>query len=234
MAKLKTKSEVRDFAKKTARTIPVVNDKTRQELEALSWEDRRKVARQLAIEIDNLATTQEVVHELHRDHFRREFEDVVLDIWGSKIQEHQRKVKRYLNALQGTRLDDASKQVIELVRSMNIRGMKLPSEAYYLSFGIGRNGLWIDGSFTVSFDRAYDSDKKIVNPDNPQQAVGYYEPKVTLSWGSTTRSVADAVAAIKLYNDLINAAAEVESFLGQLRIIWTYGIEETKTEEVAQ
>lgn len=121
----------------------------------------------------------------------------------------------------------AADKLVEFVKSFHIRGMEDQESGgrSYMHMRIDR-GWALGASVTFKFEPAYG--RKRINPDNTQQAVIPMEFSVELGWSSTGRSVADSVAAIALYRELTEMAAEAESVFGRERIgeYWGPKVEE--------
>lgn len=136
-----------------------------------------------------------------------------------------RERKDFMKAiLYGRSIDDAAKIVNKIVTAANIRGMRHMSEfnggSGYIEFERGNR---IGCSMSIRFDHDYDS--RVVNPDNPQQAVAFFTPNVEVTWSSTGRDVAAATASLNLYREVIELAAEIETVLKEesIKRYWSLG-----------
>jgi len=140
-----------------------------------------------------------------------------------------RKRKAYAKALTaGITLEEAQATVARIIEETNIRGCK-PS----YSVGLDREyerGWGIGCRLNVAFDRVYDD--RVVNPDEPLEAVEIYRIRIDVSWSSTTRDVAAARAAIKLYTEVTDLAAELQAVLTE-RPIRSFADWKKKDENVA-
>lgn len=211
------KTQTVDLAKKLARENATVQAQTIEQINDMTWQDRQRIAADLA----RVASVD--VNLKHGDVFVSAFVDAVQSIWGGKVRELDHKRQAWRRAITGISASKAEAQVKALIESMHIRGAREFSGGIEVerSFSIG-------GHLYVRFDRDYDT--KVVNPDNPEQRAGVYNIRVELNWGSTGRTIAEATAAVKVYQELIDAAAEVEVVMNREHIIWTYGVDDGKAE----
>ena len=114
-------------------------------------------------------------------------------------QTTDRKRKAYAKALTaGITLEEAQATVARIIEETNVRGCK-PS----YSVGLDREyerGWGIGCRLNVAFDHVWDE-------------VDIFKIRIDVSWSSTTRDVASARAAIKLYTEVTDLAAELQSVL---------------------
>lgn len=215
------KTQTIDLAKKLARENTTVQAQTIEQINEMSWQDRTNTAADLARISRAMASTD--VNLKYGEVFVSAFVDATQSIWGGKVRDLDKKRQSWRSAITGISASQAEAQVKALIESLHIRGARDYGGGVEVerSFAIG-------GNLYVRFDRDYDT--KVVNPDNANQRAGVYRVRVELNWSSTGRTIAEATAAVKLYQELIDAAAEVEVVMNREHIIWTYGVDDGKAE----
>lgn len=121
--------------------------------------------------------------------------------------------KKFMQALtRGRTVDAMWKQVEEVVKAANIRGMQphndFATSSVYLEF---RRTSSTHCSLSIGLNFNYDD--VVRNPDNDRQSVGFFSPRVEVGWSSTSRNAAAATACIALYTEVVNLAAEIETLM---------------------
>jgi hypothetical protein len=197
-----------------------VADLTLEQINDMTWDARQVRARELG----NVALANALeggLNTTYQNEFVGAYADAVMGAWGGKVKRHEELRRRFQRACSGLTLEQAVAKAKALMESFHVRGAQI-SDGYNLSLRVER--AWaVDASLYVQFTQ---SDDMVENPDDPKQRAGSYSVHAELSWGSTTRDVANAVAVIKLYQELTEVAAEIEAVMGHERIIYTWGIPE--------
>lgn len=229
MAKM-NKSEAVEAAKNMARRHPRVTVLSLDDLGQMNWKRRLQVADECLTES---AVEQIDTHARYMPDCREAFKDAALSLWGRKEKEIESKRQAWKRASTGgIDIKAAQTKLVDLLRSMNIRGMRF-SEGYFSAFEVSRADA--QATLYVRFDREYLSDSgTITNPDNEQQRAGVYTLKVDISWGGTSRTLSDCEVSLKLYRELVDAGHEIVSTFERQPVRWTYGIEEPKAEPVVE
>jgi hypothetical protein len=125
-------------------------------------------------------------------------------------RELESKRRTYTRALNnGLSYEEAVQTAKRIIVETAIRGCQ-PEYGDGLSCEYKR-GWGINATLYVRFNRVWE--KRVTNPDNNRQSIEFWEARVEVSWSSTGRDVADAVAAIKLYTEVTELAAELQSVL---------------------
>jgi hypothetical protein len=208
------------MAEDLGRNDPVAVNATLEQINAMSWDARQVLARELG-DVALSVAERNGLNTTYQSDFIYSYAHAVMSVWGGKVKRHEELCRRFRNACSGLTLEQATAKVKTLIDSFHVRGAKV-SEGYNLSLRVER--AWaVDASLYVQFTR---SDDTVENPDDPTQRAGSYSVRTELSWGFTTRDVANAVAAIKLYQELTEIAAEIEAVMGREHVIYTYGIPE--------
>lgn len=221
MAKM-NKAEAMEAAKGMARRHERVKSVTLEELSTLDYIGRQKLAefcREMSA-VESIDT-----HARYMPDARIAFTDEAKNIWARLEREQRNKRNAWASALRGITIREAQVKLVDLLKSMNIRGMQF-SEGYFSSFAVRRARA--EATLYVRFDRDFISDDAVVNPDNKEQRAGTYKLIVDISWGGTSRTLADAEVSLKLYRELLDAAQEIVATFENERVIWTYGVEEEK------
>lgn len=138
--------------------------------------------------------------------------DAILDSWGRKVRRAQDKQDDFDRACRGEDIETATNQVKELLKSFNLRGTKDGHSEMML---VVERSFTLEGRVTVRFD----STDTVIDPSDDQHAVTLFKVTTEISWPSTRRTVAESVAAIKLYTELTEVAAEVESVMSRVHVI---------------
>ena len=126
--------------------------------------------------------------------------------------------KQYERMKYGITHEEAVAKIKDLLNGCGIRGMKQ-------TFGDGLYREWerastVQAQLYVYLDQ--DWDHKMVNPDDNTEAVYHYKPRIDVSWSATSRSVPFALACVKLYEEVVAFAAELEAFLNSNTIYHIY------------
>ena len=215
MTKIQTKKAAEELGRRHAETINKAFPLTWQEVDAMEWRSRNTAARAQIGEAPAEA-------EKFADAYVQAAVDALVKLWHQVSKAHDTAVKNFERACQGLTHEQAVSKVKALLEDMRIRGASI-SEGFGLSMNVRR--AWaVEASLYVKFDRDYEPDA--VNPDDETQRAGCYKLVVELSWSSTTRSVSGALASVKLYQELTEAAAEIEAVMSHERVVWTFGLEE--------
>lgn len=209
------KTETEAAAKKHAGQDTQVKDVTLADLRAMPYEERQQKARTLAgVAYAAALTADQGVRE---DWYVPAYAAAAADRWHRMEREWDGRVKRFERARSGITLDAATEQVRALLTSMNVRGGTVSNDG--MSLHVTR--AWgADGSVYFTWRR---SGETLENPEVPGHTVHAYELDVNVSWGSTSRGVADAVTAVNVYRDLIDAGAEVVAVAGRLSVVYEHG-----------
>lgn len=218
MAKL-NKSEAVAAAKNLARSNATANAMTITDINALDWDARRQLARKLT---DTGTANRIDTHAQYQPAVREAYEDAILSIWGAKIKDQQNARCEFAQACKGLTADEARAKIAQLVDSFKIRGRR-----NYTTSGVTLDveRAWgVAGALYITLER--DHDNAIVNPDDENQRAYRYRVETKLSWSSTGRTIAEALASTKLYTELIEVAAEVEAVMNHERIVYVYGLPE--------
>jgi len=115
--------------------------------------------------------------------------------------------------VQGTTLEEALAKARAVLDESGLRGLR-PAHDSAVGGYVDRE--WERGwgiGCRVSVRLELDFGARLVNPDEPREAVLFYRPKVEVGWSSTGRDVATARAAVRLYADVTDLAAEVQAVL---------------------
>ena len=215
MKKIQTKKAAEELGRRHAETINKAFPLTWQEVDAMEWRSRNIAARAQIGEAPAEA-------EKFADAYVQAAVDAQMKLWYQVSKAHDTAVKNFERACQGLTHEQAVSKVKALLEDMRIRGARI-SEGFGLSMNVTR--AWaVEASLHVKFD--LDRDNRVINPDNDRQCAGCYTFVVELSWSSTTRRLSDAVASVKLYQELTEAAAEIEAVMSHERVVWTFGLEE--------
>lgn len=219
MARL-NKTETMEAARKLAqRNADVTAITTEAQVEALGdWQARTLAASTIAATVP----VPENVPERYAADFRAEFAQAALRVWAEINKRAENARRDFKRAADGLTITEATEQIVTLLRAMNIRGGTVES-SYGITLRVERS--WAIGAdLMVRFDESF-SAKGIENPDNPLQRVSPVSGKVELNWSGTSRSVSESLAAIKVYTELTEAAAEVEAVIARMRIVYKWGFE---------
>lgn len=220
MAKM-TKTALKELAVKLARTQPTM---TVEQLDAMQYDGRRAEAARLAVAAVGTAKAAGLRDDFENDvrAFGEAFVDHLLDAWGRQIKERDGRRAAWKRAGTGLTAEQASAKIVALLESMRIRGAKVEGSC---GVRVEVERAWaVGGTLYVGMDRNYAA--RIVNPDNDRQAAGEYKLKTELSWSGTSRSLADSIASVAVYTELIQAAAEVEAVMSHERVVWTFGLDD--------
>ena len=216
MSKIQTKKAAEALGRQHAETINKAFPRTWQEVDAMSGHIESRSAA-----LDQLGAVPVEV-EKFRDAYVDAFILHLSQLWCEVSKAHTRGVQIFQRACQCLTQEQAVAKVKALIESMHIRGARVSDGC---GMGVYVERAWgVSASLYVKFDRDYDY--KVINPDNDTQCAGRYNVVVELSWSSTTRRVSDAVASIKLYQELTEAAAEIEAVMSHESVVWTFGIPE--------
>lgn len=128
-----------------------------------------------------------------------------------EIRRHDYKELRRIGALRY----ETTMIVHGMLEKVAIRGGKIR-----MCQGGGIN-LDVERAWAVSANISIDFNRegRLINPDNDREQIVTCKPEVHVNWSCTQRSVASAVAAIVLYREVTELAAEIESFLTERPII---------------
>lgn len=232
MARL-NKTATMELAKKLAFQHPDVKAHgTFEAVEALGdYEARQRHARVIATSFVPPAE----VSPANTADFVEAFTSAAMDFWYRIVKTRENARNSWQRLLASKTRDQAIEQVVALVGDMRIRGASV--ERYSgVTVRVERSfGVSADLYVRVEREDGFGSltDAGIRNPDDPTQRGGYISVRVELNWSGTSRSISESVASVKLYTELIEAAAEIEAVMARERIRWTFGIPETVPEPVA-
>jgi hypothetical protein len=163
------------------------------------------------------------------DCFAPAYAEAVLNAWHATLKTRERARHAWNVASKSMTAAQATEKIKALVASCNVRGVKAP-------YGDGltvevERGWAVSATLYVRMERDYD--RVVTNPDNSDQKAFHYTLKTEVSWSGTSRSIAEATASVKLYQELIELAAEIEATIGRERIVSLRGVEETVAETVS-
>lgn len=218
----KGQMEVR--AQDLARKNEIVLAQTIEQIEAMTWEQRRTLARELAYKAASPMIGGGQWADRYEDAFIEAFISEASSVWHRKVQDLEDRRKAFKRACRGLTLEAASARVKALIESFNLRGRVEISDGFGVSVRVSR-GWGVEADLYVRFERERDGNK-VINPDDTTQCAGHYAVETKLSWSATSRTVSSALAATKLYTELIEVAAEVEVTMREEPIVWTYGVPE--------
>ena len=224
-----TNKAIVQFAQNETDSYYLENPRTPSDLAKIDYSEKQRQA--VSVAQIAVASHAELSAE-QRLKYTAAFAEKLISRWADVTREHDAAVRNWERATQGLTIEQATTKARELLESFRIRGARVSDSLGSLSL-TARRSFSVEADLYVRFESNYD--KKTVNPDNDQQFAGQYACIVQLNWATTTRTVSDAVAAIKLYQELTEAAAEVEGVMALERIVWTFGVETVaaETEPVA-
>jgi len=212
-----TKTQTEQMAKDAASRNEIVNARTVEDLEQLSWQDRRDLAVNYAK--DALANSLSTINPKWYGEFRETYADRVLSTWSNKLKERENARRRFRTYAGSMTAEQASEKIVALLESFNFRGARINGSCLEILRG-DRDG----GSLYWTLNCDYDA--KVVNPDDPAQQVYTYSLELKISTSGTQYSPARMALVHKVHAELLEAAAEVEATFAGQRIVTTYGIPE--------
>jgi hypothetical protein len=112
---------------------------------------------------------------------------------------------------------ERSTEIMAWLKEYKLRGLRI-SNYCGSSLHLTVERAWAVGcSATLKFERV----DVIVNPDDPSDRVEKYAMCGDVSWSSTSRTVAEATAAIALYREMVELVAEAEAtFRNPVGLYW--------------
>jgi hypothetical protein len=216
MAHKLTKAAVKQLAKQHALAMP---KPAYDAVAELTYEQLKLRAR---IEADLQVAQQGIANDVALAYVDA-YSDAAVSVYGGVVRERERLRNEWRRMLTGLTAEQAVEKACELLRSFNVRGGEVNNRYSGATLTVKR-GWGLEADVYVEFSRGYTDG--LTNPDNDLQRVGAYEVSVKLNWGTMgSRSVQHAVAAAALYTELATLAAEAECVLGELRVIWTWGMD---------
>jgi len=227
MAKL-NKTEAVAAAKSMAQKHESVNAVTIGELAKIDYMQRREYARMLMADsgVQNIDT-----HEKYKADVEVAFVDAAMSIWSGKERQLENARRSWKRATTGLTVTQANEKIVALVKSMGIRGLQ--DRGGYGYFEVSRADE--QATLYVRTERVGDYDNCVVNPDDDTQKAFTHVVTTELSWAGTSRSTARSAVAIKIYQELLDAANEIEATMARENISSTWGVPEAAAEvEVAQ
>lgn len=219
-----TKTQVEQLAKDLVAKNADVQGRTVAELEERDYAARR---------------TDAAAHDLHKEvnlhdvpvkwttAFHEAINDAIYNTWSRKLKKMENKRSAWKSAISGMTSDQATAKIKGIVDSFHLRGMR---EFTGHCVEVERT-FTVDARLYIRLDADYDS--RTYNPDDEKQSVTRYTLKTELSWGGTSRSLPESVACVKLYQELIEVAAEVESIMKRENIVYVHGVPEVVVETPA-
>jgi hypothetical protein len=219
MAKLNSK-QTREIGIKAAQAHPAVTGLTLEQIEAMDGYDARRTAAQVIFDAIPAESWPESKSPMD---FKLGFVDAAQTVWARVVKDRDAKRQAWKRALGGITVEQMRAKVDALYRAANLRGSQFEDGDYRSSLRV-RRGWGLEADISVRFEADYD--RKLVNFENVQQAVYPITATVEVSWSSSGRSLAQAMACITLYEEVVRLAAEVEVLVNDERVIRTYGIEE--------
>lgn len=211
------RSEVETAAKAIARKDMAVNGLTATELEAMSWDDKLKATRAIANGYLPAALTLGLPGK-HTLLYTETLENTLVEIWNAKVQRLKNARHHWTHMSSGLTVKEATAKVKVLVESFHLRGMRPLDGDHGVSVEVARS--WgVEANLYIRFDSNDSERERLVNPDNKDEWVYTYRLRVETSWSSTTRTLAESVASIKLYQELVEVAAEVEAMINREKVV---------------
>jgi hypothetical protein len=228
MAKKLTKTDTIEAAKSLVQGHPGIEALTVPEIGALDYSQRVEVARNfLRALLPMLSPSMEAARLNRMADFDGAFIDAAMKVWGNKVSELERRRRAFKKASSGITAEQAVAKIKALVESFRIRGSER-SHAGYDGYTLEIERAWgVSGTLYIRLER---EDGRTVNPDDDHQYAGSYRVATSMSWSSSTRTLAESVAVVKLYQELIEVAAEVEAVMARERVSWTWGVPEPAVE----
>jgi hypothetical protein len=217
-----TKYSAKELGVKVARETTDITSKTAHQLEAIEYQERNRMLSQMAdVAVSVAATMQVKLDDKSTPIFRMSFIETGLALWAQKLKQLRVQRDSFRQASSGITSGEADSKVQDIVKSFNLRGANLQG-GYHGSVEV-RRGDDVQATLYIRWDR---EDDIVENPDNPNHRVWRYRMHTELSWAGTSRSIAVAVANVKLYQELIELAAELEAVMGRERVISIWGAPE--------
>ncbi len=226
MAKM-TRTEAIRMVKNLVRKNARVQAITPADLEAApaDYHERRAWARAILIEeriMDVIETQDKYLLAVTGEAI-----DEMFKVWHEKSSQLRREREQWQKALSGMSTREAQVKVLEMLKAMNIRGMQLPEDVsggYFGSFEAQRT--WgVSARLYVKID-SLDFDRRTENPDAPGQHVNHHKVTCEVSWSSSGRSLQEAACCLKLYQEVLDAANEIEVTMSRESIISKWGVPE--------
>lgn len=217
MAKM-TKTAVVELAKTAARSDSRVKEMTFEQLDAMSYDARK--ARASALAVDTESRRSQLEPNLSVAYIGA-YADEVMAAWGRVVREHEIARNAFNRLMTAKTAEQAGDMILSLVTSMNIRGAKVEGRYGGGVYVNVERGWTIGATLSIALERVDGTGR--TNPDNPKQRAGEYGIQTQLTWSSTGRSIPEALASMKLYSELIDAAAEVEAVMSRERVAWKFG-----------
>jgi hypothetical protein len=222
------KSEAVEAAKNMARNNQEANAYTVAQLEAMSWDERRKQAAILTL--TSMVTTRVDTHRTYRPAVHEAFENGILAIWSAKLKSLENGRRNFKRACSGLTTEQARQKIVDLVTSMNIRGARVHESGFDVNRVPG--GHWGGPGINWSLDLDYDA--AIVNPDDDRQRVYRYKLALKFSTSGSTYSPAQMGLLHKIHAELIDAANEILVVMADVNIISKFGFPELVVEPVVE
>lgn len=223
MAKKMTKQAVAALADKAAQTQRDVF--TLDQLDGMDYNAKRTEAQRLAqIGVDTAVATGAMVPGVGTgevEGFVAAFVDRLTSLWNGRVTERETARRNWRRALDGMTAKQATAELKALADGMHLRAKRIDTDGWGLHIEFER--AWtVSADVYLRWDHDYEG---VANPDDASQKAGRYSVRCEIGWSSTSRSVSDALAAVTLYRQAVEAAAELEAVASRMKVIWTYGIE---------
>jgi hypothetical protein len=217
MAKL-NKSQTDRFAKDCAERCADVQAISTSQLAAMDYSGKRALAMSLAqtaVEITDLSGSAYPGAFLHA------YAEAVEAVWQDKLRRLRIAREQWARVSGGMRGSDACRKLVELLEAMHIRGARISENSVEIE-----RGNRLGGRLYFRFERNWDVDSPVENPDDASQKAGHYAFTVQISTTGSTWSLADMAVLNKINAELTDIGNELVSTVNGWRVVWTYGIPE--------
>jgi hypothetical protein len=221
MAKQLTKTQTIELAQNLGRKNEAVQNMTVAEWDAMEYSDRLKWAVQVtadvfaALPVETLAT----IKDEYIGAFKSAHSDQISGMCYSKSKALAKARHDFKRWASSKTVQQVTTELAELAKGSGVRGLSLRNFLTDVSIEVDRAGL--EGSLYVRFDSNFD--ECIVNPDDANHRVISYALRLDISWSSSNRTPAQAAVAVKVYQDLVDLANEIEATYSRERIVTVHG-----------
>jgi hypothetical protein len=223
-----TKSDVEQLAKADARRDADKLNKTAFELEKMTWDAESEMARSMARTA--LALTENVDAKFAAV-YTETYYSALLGVWSMTVKALERKREEFRRVQNALTQEQAAEKIKTLVEGFHLRGLRrLDATGGGVSVSVER--AWaVSADLYIRFERA---DGEVINPDDEHWHGSYLTVTTQLTWSSTGRTVVEGLAAVKLYQEMLDVAAEVEAVMSHERVAWTYWLPVTEPVDEAK
>lgn len=200
--------------------------KTAHELVEIEYTERRKAV------LAELATA-DCPDTPYREAFDEAYMEGAMRSIEGKVKELQRRRQQWTSLTSLPSAESVQRELYEYIKAMNIRGARV--DRGYTMLTISRGGRYPSAEVRVELERAEGwTGDGFKNPDEEKQRAGRMTYKVEVSWASSGRTLVEAVHAVAIYQEAINAAAEIDRWLADHPCGWTWGIPKPEPETPAE